>query len=103
MVNGYEGFNPPDQAVEYFLEIIAKCRELHPSDAEDRFSDLEYLFKSEGFGNGLVTKLNEAKKMLNSLSPYSTRSPEYVKCFNKLKESLAYIQEEFVDKYRKTA
>ncbi len=103
MVNGYEGFTPKDQAVECFLEIIAKCRELHPSDAEDRFVDLEYLFKSEGFGNGLITKLNEAKKILNSLSPYSTRSPEYLECFRKLKTSLAYIQDEFTEKYKKTA
>lgn len=103
MVNGYEGFTPKDQAVECFLEIVAKCRELHPSDAENRFYDLEYLFKSEGFGNGLVTKLNEAKKLVDNLSPYNTRSPEYIKCFNELKKTLAYIQDEFTAKYRKTA
>lgn len=96
----YDGFNPKDKAVEYFLEIVSDCRELHPTASLDRFDDLEYLFKQEGFNGNLIGKLDEAKDLINSLSPYSTHSKEYFECFKKLKDHLAKIQEEFSEKYR---
>ena len=96
----YEGFSPKDKAVEYFLEIVSDCRELHPTAALDRFDDLEHLFKQEGFNGDLIGKLNKAKNLLNSLESYNTHSKEYFEQFKKFKNHLAEIQEEFCDKYR---
>ena len=99
----YGNSEPADKAVDYFLGIIEDCRELHPQDAEDKFNNLEFLFKSEGSGKTLVEKLNEAKKILNELKPDNGRCPEYLHCFNRLRYALAEIQEGFSQNYRKTA
>ncbi len=99
----YGDFPPKDKAVEYFLEIVSDCRELHPTSSLDKFSDLEYLFKEQGFNGSLIEKLNDAKKIVDSLEPYSTHSQEYFKCFLDLKKSLADIQEEFTKKYKNSS
>ncbi|MGY4884064.1 MAG: hypothetical protein ACP5NZ_00615 [Nanobdellota archaeon] len=99
----YNNSGSEENVVDYFLEILEDCRELHPGDAEDKLGKLEFLFKNEGVHKNLLDKLDEAKKILSELGPYHNHCKEYLDCFNKLKLTLSEVQEGVLENYRKRA
>lgn len=99
----YEMFNKQGEAVDYLLGIMADCRELNPPGAKEKLRDLELLFRTEHAREDLISKLNKANKILEDLPSYIMNHGEYMQCFNKLKRTLAEIQENFSDWYKESA